>query len=141
MNQHFQNAIALTCYYYSFDWFITFTCNTLWPEITNALLPGQTAPNCHKLTVHIFNIYKMLLIKELTKEFILDTPLGYVYTIGFQKHGLPHMHLLLSLAPCFCPTTAEEVDTIVRATWPDPEEDPHLFQIVKHCKVHGPCRQ
>jgi len=141
MNQRFQDAIALARYYHGFDLFVTFTTNALWPEITNALLPNQTATDHPDLTVRIFNMYKMLLINELTKDNVFGSTLGYVHTIEFQKRGLPHMHLLLSLAPRFHPTTPEQVDTIIRATWPDPETEPRLFSIVKRCMVHGPCGQ
>jgi hypothetical protein len=139
MNQRFQDAIALARYYHGFDLFITFTTNASWPEITNALFPGQTAADRPDLTVRVFNMYKTSLINDLTKGEIFGSHLGYVHTIEFQKRGLPHMHLLLSLAPHFRPTTAEEVDTIVKATWPDPESEPRLFSIVKRCMVHGPC--
>jgi hypothetical protein len=139
MNQRFQDAIALARYYHGFDLFITFTTNALWPEITNALLPGQAASDRPDLTARVFNMYKTSLINELTKDDIFGSPLGYVHTIEFQKRGLPHMHLLLSLAPRFRLTTAEQVDTVVRATWPDRETEPRLFGIVKRCMVHGPC--
>ena len=141
MNQRFQDAIAVARYYQGFDLFITFTSNTHWMEVTNALLPGQIAADRPNLMVCIFNMYKTSMIDELTKDKIFGTHLAYVHTIEFQKRGLPHMHLLLSLAPRFCPTTAEQVDSIVRATWPDPDKEPRLFKIIKRCMVHGPCEQ
>jgi len=49
------------------------------------------------------------------------------------------MHLLLSLSPAFQPTNADQVDTLISATWPDPEKQPLLFNIVKRCMVHGSC--
>lgn len=141
MNQRFQDAIALARYYHGFDLFITFTTNASWPEITNSLLPSQTAADRPDLTVRVFNMYKKSLIDDLIKDNVFGDTLGCVHTIEFQKRGLPHMHLLLSLTPRFRSTTAEQVDTIVRATWPDPETEPRLFNIVKRCMVHGPCRR
>ncbi|GFQ66451.1 hypothetical protein TNCT_99391 [Trichonephila clavata] len=32
-----------------------------------------------------------------------------------------------------------QIDDIIRAELPDPKEDPVLFEIVKKCKIHGPC--
>ena len=49
------------------------------------------------------------------------------------------MHLLLSLFPRDRPSSAADVDSIIRASWPDPDEQPVLFDIVKRCMVHGPC--
>jgi len=60
-------------------------------------------------------MYKTSLISNLTKDNIFGTSLAYVYTIGFQKCGLPYMHLLLCLSPEFCPSTVEKVDSIIRA--------------------------
>ena len=119
MNQRFQDAIAVARYYHGFDLFITFTCNSQWPEIKDALLSCQSAADRPDLTVRVFNMYKNSLVKELIKDAIFGESLGYVYTIEFQKCGLPHMHLLLLLSPRFRPTSPEQVDTIIRAYWPD----------------------
>ena len=139
MNQRFQDAIALARHYQGFDLFITFTTNPLWPEITHALFPGQSAVDRPDLTVRVFNMYRSALIDELTKDYVFGHSRGYVYTIEFQKRGLPHMHLLLTLSPEFRPTAAEDVDTMIQATWPDPDLEPRLFNIVKRSMVHGPC--
>ena len=139
MNQRFQDAITLARFHQGFDLFITFTCNAQWPEITTELFACQTTADRPDLTVRVFNMYKASLIDELTNHNVLGRPVGYVYTIEFQKRGLPHMHLLLALSPDDRPTNAEQVDTIMRATWPDPILEPRLFEIVKRCMVHGPC--
>ena len=67
--------------------------------------------------------------------------LGYVYTIKFQKCGLPHMHLLLFVDPVFRPRDDAEVDEIVSAEFPDPEKDPELFDLVLKNMTHGPCNE
>src|SRR5216684_4265643 len=84
-------------------------------------------------------MYKTALIDKITKNKIFGITQGYIYTIKFQKQGLPHMHMLLSLSPQFQLTTAEDIDTVIRATWPDPEKELLLFDIIKPCMVHGPC--
>jgi len=131
MNQRFQDAMALARHYQGFDLFITFTCNPFWPEITNELLHSQSTSDRPDLSVHVFNMYKNSLIHDLTVQRILGDTQAYVYTIEFQKRGLPHMHLLLSLSPAFRPTNADQVDTLISATWPDPEKQPLLFNIIK----------
>jgi hypothetical protein len=139
MNQRFQDAIAVARHYRGFDLFITFTCNPNWAEIKEALLPGQTTADRPDLTVRVFNMYRSALIDEITKRSLFGTVHAYVYTIEFQKRGLPHMHLLISLSPNSKLSTAEDVDTMIRASWPDPETEPRLFGIVKRSMVHGPC--
>jgi hypothetical protein len=49
----------------------------------------------------VHKAYKLALFQELVTSI-----LGYIYTIEFQKCGLPHMHLLLSLSPRFRLMTA-----------------------------------
>ena len=139
MNQRFQDAIALARANHGFDLFVTFTCNAQWPEITNELLANQTVADRPDLIVRVFNMYKSALIEEISKHNIFGVTVGYVYTIEFQKRGLPHMHLLLSLSPADRLTESNQVDTVIKASWPNPEHNPHLFDIVKRYMIHGPC--
>jgi hypothetical protein len=139
MNQCFQDAIALARFYEGFDLFVTFTCNPCWPEIVAELLPSQSASDRPDLTVRVFNMYKTALVNELVKDNIFGPSSGYVYTIEFQKRGLPHMHLLLSLSPASRLETAQQVDSVISASWPDPDRQPRLFDVVRRSMVHGPC--
>jgi hypothetical protein len=43
MGQLYQDAMARVRKFGKLDLFVTFTCKPKWKEITNALLPGQTA--------------------------------------------------------------------------------------------------
>ncbi|KAJ3831093.1 hypothetical protein F5878DRAFT_504134, partial [Lentinula raphanica] len=54
----------------------------------------------------------------------------YVYTIEFQKRGLPHMHLLIFLRREFKIRNPRDVDSIIRAYWPDPDNEPELFSVI-----------
>ena len=116
MNQHFQDAIALAWFYHGFDLFITFTCNASWPEIKQELFADQSTTDRSDLPVRVFNLYRMAFVNELTHGNVLGDARGYIYTIEFQKCGLPHMHMLLSLSPDTCPTTPAEIDCIIWAT-------------------------
>jgi hypothetical protein len=137
MNQRFQDAIAVARYFHGFDLFIMFTCNPSWPEIKSELFSGQYSSDRPDLCTRVFNLYKCRLLDALTKDNILGPILAYVYTIEFQKRGLPHMHLLVTLSDH--PKSPEEVDTVIRAFWPDPITEPRLFDIVKRSMIHGPC--
>ena len=50
--------------------------------------------------------------------------------------GLPHCHLLLWLEKKI---HSSDIDSIISAELPDPNEDPELFEIVTSNMIHGPC--
>ena len=44
-HQLYQDAMGIVCHFGKPDFFVIFTCNPRWQEITDALLPGQPAEN------------------------------------------------------------------------------------------------
>ncbi|XP_074288915.1 uncharacterized protein LOC141614060 [Silene latifolia] len=62
-----------------------------------------------------------------------------VYTIEFQKRGLPHAHIVLFLHREDKFPTAADVDKIISAEIPDPTTDPVLHSVVCEYMLHGPC--
>ena len=79
------------------DLFITMTCNPKWCEIEENLLPGQSASDRPDIVARVFNIKKDYIIIGILKQKCFGETLSYLYVIEFQKSGLPHMHLLLTL--------------------------------------------
>lgn len=62
-----------------------------------------------------------------------------VYTIEFQKRGLPHCHILLWLEPLEKHNTSEFVDRIISAEIPDKVADQKCYELVTQFMIHGPC--
>ena len=62
-----------------------------------------------------------------------------VYTIEFQKRGLPHSHILLFLSNEDKQPRPQRIDEIISAEIPDPVSDPEYFKNVQEYMVHGPC--
>jgi hypothetical protein len=67
---------------------------------------------------------KKVIIEEIYKKGILGKAVAYVYTIEFQKRGLPHAHILVFLEDGDKILTPADIDTAIRAYWPDPEQNP-----------------
>jgi DNA replication protein DnaC len=139
MQQRFQDAMAIARYFRRVDIFLTITCNPNWEEITRELLPGQTAYDRPDLVARVFQLKKKAILDEIYKHGIFGHAVAYVYTIEFQKRGLPHMHCLIFLQDLYKLTSVEAIDSCIWARWPDPEKEPQLFEVVMQCMVHGPC--
>ena len=64
--------------------------------------------------------------------------IAYVYTIEFQKRGLPHAHILIVLESedKFCDSGI--IDRFVCAEIPPADQNLRLHEIVTKCMMHGP---
>jgi hypothetical protein len=79
------------------------------------------------------------LLDDIHKDGIMGHTVARVWTIEFQKSGLPHMHMIIFLHPDHKLHTPEEVDSLLSAEFPDEEKYPELFELVKSIMVHTPC--
>ena len=81
------------------DALVTLTRNPAWDEIQAALLPGQTASDHPDFVTQVFEQKKEDLLDLIVNKGVLGKVVAHVYTIEFQKRGMPHMHPLLWFAP------------------------------------------
>ena len=137
MMQSYQDAMAIVRKYGKPDLFITMTTNTNWPEIQENLLPGQTAADRPDLCARVFDIKKNHLIDLVTKGKLFGETAAHVHVIEFQKRGLSHLHLLLSLKQNCKLKTPENIDKFISAEIPDPSLDPELHEIVTKNMIHA----
>ncbi|KAI5435870.1 hypothetical protein KIW84_022338 [Lathyrus oleraceus] len=122
------------------DLFITYTCNPNWLEIQRTLLPiNLKPPDKPDIIARFFKTKFDNLLANVTKKGVLGKVLAYMYTIEFQKRGLPHAHLLIFLHPSNKYLAPEYIDKIIFAEVPDPVKQPKLYGLVKNHMVHGSC--
>jgi len=136
--QRFQDSMAIVREYGKPDLFITMTANPKWKEITESLLPNQRA--CHRPDIvnRVFALKVKHLLHLIRKEEVFGKPAAIIWVIEYQKRGMPHIHLLLTLEPKYRIRTAADIDKIIRAEIPD-ASDEALQHLVLNNMVHGPC--
>ncbi|CAH1433231.1 unnamed protein product [Lactuca virosa] len=69
----------------------------------------------------------------------LDAMSLFVYTIEFQKRGLPHSHICLFMQPDYKLPTVEHIHQFISAEITSIQQDPALYSLVKEFTIHGPC--
>jgi hypothetical protein len=139
MQKNMQDALALLRIFKGSDLFITFTANPAWPEITDALLHGQSANDRPDIVARVFHLKVEALLEDIMKRNIFGEAVGHVYTIEYQKRGLPHIHLIVFLHSDARLSSPERVDSFISTEFPDEVTQPLLHDLVKTHMVHGPC--
>ncbi|GJV97842.1 DNA helicase [Tanacetum coccineum] len=121
MYSHYLDALAICRVHGNPSFFITFTCNTNWPEIQEYMdaLPELTPADRADIVDRIFE-KKMQLASE------------------FQKRGLPNCHSLLWLSGSSKIDKDSDVDKYISAELPDPTTDADGYRVISELMIHGP---
>jgi hypothetical protein len=139
MQQQYQDSLAIARYFQKVDLFITVTANSAWPEIQQAIREHSNSIDRAEAVCRAFKAKLDTILEDIEKNEIFGPCAARVYSIEFQKRGLPHAHILLFLKEPAKLRTPEDIDSIISAELPDPEEDPLLYETVTKCMLHGPC--
>ncbi len=131
--------MAIVAKYGKPDLFLTFTCNPKCPDITQNLPHGQRAEHRPDLVARVFEKQLHELLEDIHKKHVLGKPVALVHVIEFQKRGLPHAHLLIILEADSKLKDMHDIDSMIRAEIPDPDDEPELYDVIKTCMIHGPC--
>jgi hypothetical protein len=62
-----------------------------------------------------------------------------LYTVEFQKHGLPHGHILFWVSIDTSEPSPQFIDSFITVEIPDPAVDPLAYALVAEDMVHGLC--
>ncbi|KAK7273568.1 hypothetical protein RIF29_14624 [Crotalaria pallida] len=135
-----QDAMAV-CKRFGFpDLFLTFTCNPKWPEIDRYLSRHSlSASDRPDIVCRVFKIKLDTMMADFKSGSVFGSVVAGMYTIEFQKRGLPHAHILLWFGGCNKLKNAELIDGVISAELPDPVVFPKLYRLVSMFMVHGPC--
>ncbi|KAL3620360.1 hypothetical protein CASFOL_035272 [Castilleja foliolosa] len=141
MYKHYQDALAICRVHGNPQYFITFTCNVKWPEISRNLekIGGTLAQNRPDIISRVFHIKVQQFIRFMRASKTFGEIAADLYTIEFQKRGLPHCHTLIWVVPASKVADAVDVDKYISAEIPDPSTEPVLHKIVTDYMIHGPC--
>ena len=138
MRQKYQDAMAIVRKCGIPDFFITFTCNPNWSEI-QLHLNGANYLDRPDICVRVFNIKFKEFRKDLLENHVLGVPTAYVYQVEFQKRGLPHAHMLLTVRTEDKINSVEKLDSVIWAEIPDAAINPRLNELVREAMMHTPC--
>ncbi|XP_019160729.1 PREDICTED: uncharacterized protein LOC109157284 [Ipomoea nil] len=140
MIQNYQDAMAICRFIGYPNLFITFTCNPKWPEIQRFLekrnLKAEDRPD---IVCRVFKMKLDCLIKEIKNGKLFGAIRTVIYTIEFQKRGLPHAQILLFLQGTSCFANPAFMDTIISAEIPDKLMVIEYYKAVEEFMMHGPC--
>ena len=136
MHEKTQDAMTYVRKFGKADLFITFTANPKWREVASELEEGQQPYDRQDVLARVFRLKLKNLMMVIVKFEAFGKVRCHMYTIEWQKRGLPHAHILIWLAEKI---KCKDVDKVISAELPSPDEDPGLYQVVSTQTVHGPC--
>lgn len=130
--------MAIVTKYGKPDLFLTFTCNKNWREITENLAPHDDINMRPDLQARVFKEKLNSLLHDITINHIFGVPIAYIHVIEYQKRGLPHAHILITLRQ-EDKIMGKSIDEIICEELPNEQTHPRLYKLVTKFMLHGPC--
>ena len=90
----------------------------------------------HDITARVFKQKLKSLMNMITHHSLFGETRFWLYSVEWQKRGLPHAHILIWLVD---KVRSEEIDKFISAEIPDPNVDQEFFDIVTTNMIHGSC--
>lgn len=140
----YSDAMAVIAHLGTPDLFITMNCNPQWREVVDNLQsPYMKSEDQVILICRVFYQKILALLKELEEKRIFGRIQYYIYSIEFQKCGLPHAHILVSLYPNSKISTTSQIDEYISAEMPSrfssDANDRYYRKLIEQHMIHKPC--
>jgi len=87
----------------------------------------------------VFKIKLKELINDIHNNHILGRMIVEIYVVEFQKHALPHAHILNLFTKDCKPHTVKDVDRMINAELPNSKTNKLAHETIARCMMHGPC--
>ncbi|GKA13115.1 DNA helicase [Tanacetum coccineum] len=141
MYAHYLNALAICRVHGSPSFFITFTCNAKWPKIKEYMEPFPQLKTADRTDIvdRIFEKKVSYYINFVRDSTTFGDVTAVLYTIEFQKRGLPHCHSLLWVNNASKAQEDSDIDKYICAELPDPMIDIDAHNVISELMIHGPC--
>ena len=134
MHEKPQDAFTYVLHYGCPDLFITFPCNPAWDDIQQLLFQGNH--QWRDIRARVFRQKLKSLINFIVKHKVFGSMCCWMYSVEWQKRGLPHLHILVWHYNKISPN---EIDNVICAEIPDADIDKDFHEIVTKRRIHGPC--
>ena len=137
MHQLYQDPMAINRAVGRPDLFVTVTCNPNWLEFKRVLSKfpqGTTCNDIPNITARLFNTKLRASLADILSGNIFGEILAYIYTIEFQKRGLPHAHLLFVLNYENKLLNPQDIDKYMSAEIPNDDKELQAL-VIKHMKI------
>nr|GEY10165.1 putative diphthine methyl ester synthase [Tanacetum cinerariifolium] len=132
------DAMTLCKWFGHPDFFITFTCNPKWPDISRFVRKRGLKPEDRpEVLCRMFKFKLDHLIKNLKDNQIFGRVQAVVYTIEFQKCGLPHSHICLFLHKDDKLLNPERINDFISTEILDKDLDLDLYTLVTEHMMHA----
>ena len=136
MQEYAQDATIYVRQYGRLDLFITLTCNPTWDEIQQLLLLGQSPMDRHDIITSVFR-QKLKSLKDFIVRYQMFGTVGsWMYSVEWQKRGLPHAHILIWLHD---KVTSDEIDDVICAEISQTDVDKDLCGPCGTLNPNSPC--
>ncbi|GJY45173.1 DNA helicase [Tanacetum coccineum] len=101
--------------------------------------PLLTTTDRADIVDRVFEMKVQQFVRYLRDAQPFGKTVAVLYTIEFQKRGLPHCHTLLWIHDSARVHRDEDIDLYICAELPSKDTDPECYTIVSELMMHGPC--